>query len=154
MNVLENAFEELGIDAKLDTTGKFSCILQSQESDPLLLVAYLDHDNRVLKLSVTTHNEVPNTIHSEFFSDFASKAIEPFRDGIGIGVLEGAKNITVYQSVKTTDIRKEFIIITLESLVKEAEDWNKKLAYYSNEMPAKHTDSPLLKPQIRSFSRF
>ncbi|MBU2898150.1 hypothetical protein [Vibrio hepatarius] len=154
MNLLVDIFEELGIDAKFDSTGKFTCILQSQGSDPLLLVAYLDHVNRILKLSVTTHHEVPNTIHSEFFSDFASKAIEPFRDGIGIGVLEGAKNITVYQSVKTTDIRKEFIIITLESLVKEAENWNKKLAHYPDEIPSKRTDSPLLKPQIRPFSRF
>ena len=153
MNVLVDAFEELGIDAKFDTMGRFSCILQTQDSDPLLLVAYLDRDDRVLKLSVTTHNEVPNTIHSAFFSDFASKAIEPFRDGIGIGVLEGAKNITVYQSINTTDIRKEFIIVALESLVKEAEDWNKKLADYSHEMPVKRTDSPFPKPQIRPFSR-
>ena len=151
MNLVVDTFEELGIDAKFDASGKFSCILQSQDSDPLLLVTCVNHDNRELKLSVTTHNKVPNTIHSDFFSDFASKAIEPFRDGIGIGILEGTKNITVYQAIKTTDIRKEFIIITLESLVKEAEDWNRKLADYSN---VENTDNSLLNPQIRPFSRF
>ncbi|MCL9782706.1 hypothetical protein M9194_14820 [Vibrio sp. S4M6] len=159
MDVFEQAFAELNIEAHFDETGTFSCTYErsggtTDEESMLFLAAYQDTQNMTLRLSVTTHNEIPNNLSADFFRYFSEKAIEPFRGGVGAGVLPGENNVTVYQSIKASDLLEGSLLETVESLMEEAEEWDQQLIYYSqldSNSGDKTVDNASLTPPQRSF---
>ncbi len=129
MKAFEDYFSDQGIEAKFDTRGIFTCILEPEaEKDvSLSMTAYSDIQARMLRIAITANNEIPNNTPISFYREIAEKAIQPLRGGVGVGIFESENRVTVYQSLKISTLTKELIEETINLLVEHIEEWDKKL---------------------------
>ena len=129
MNIFEESLEEVfGVKVTFDENNMFSCELKKDDDKgALLLCVHRDLEEMSLRVSVATRNLMPESPSSEFLTEFGEKALEPLRGGIGIGVCPGSNNMMLYKVLLLGGQHKGFIMDTIESLIKAAEEWDIKL---------------------------
>ncbi|WP_299003510.1 hypothetical protein [uncultured Shewanella sp.] len=128
MDIFSSALSGLGVNIEFDQSNIFSCALTKEnEEQGLFLSAYRDLDNMSLHLSVMTRHEVNDMLDSHFWTEFATQAMGPFRNDMGIGILEGTRKITVYQSFQLSGKPQNYAMQIIEQLTEAAEYWDEKL---------------------------
>ncbi|WP_298775690.1 hypothetical protein [uncultured Shewanella sp.] len=129
MDIFEEALSGLGVDIRFDSEHLFSCELTPEgESSGLYLSAYRDLEAMSLRLSVLTRNELHDGLDASFWTTFSQMAIGPLRGDVGVGVLEGTKNICVYQVISLAGKPQYYAMQIIETLIDFAEDWERKLS--------------------------
>lgn len=131
MDVFEEAVSELGIiGINFGSNNLFACEWKEEndtkESGRLLSI-YRDYQTMTLHISVTTQNSLPKNIPYNFFIDFAEHAIEPFRNGYGVGLFPNSKKISIYKNITIADKTKYFIAEEINELIECSEQWDEKI---------------------------
>ncbi|MCL1126522.1 hypothetical protein [Shewanella surugensis] len=131
MDIFEEALSGLGVEIRFDREHLFSCELTPEnETSGLYLSAYRDIEAMSLRLSVLTRNELHDGLNAGFWAEFSQTAIGPLRGGIGVGVLEGTKNICVYQVISLAGKPQDYAMQVIEQLIESAEAWDEKLSAF------------------------
>ena len=128
MDIFSDALTGLGIDVQFDHDNLFSCSLAKDNDDAgLLLSAYRDTESMSLRLSIMTRNGITDRLDTTFWTEFAQMAMGPFRDEVGIGILDRTNKIAIYYSFQLSGQPQGHAMKIIEQLTETAEYWDEKL---------------------------
>ncbi|GEM_PF-2996912 len=127
-NSFDSALTDLGFSS-FGESNRFDFALQRGDSGEIAVSLYRDCEENTLRISAYTSNAVPYSISRQFFSHFALAALEPFRDGIGIGMPENSDRICVFYSLPMKNYLPGNSVIVLEHLIEQVEKWDELLPY-------------------------
>jgi len=127
-NNFERALADLGV-TPFDADDFCSFSLQRDDQSSIVVNLFRDTNADLLRMSAYTSNIVPQSLSREFFVRFATAAMEPFRDNIGVGMTEESERLCVYYNVAMKDYKPGNSVIVLEALLRQVEKWDEILPF-------------------------
>lgn len=130
MDIFEQICHELNITGlSFDRDNILQCELRLSAEEPALLLSlYRNYTEMSLCLSVTTRNELPENVSADFLTRLAESAIEPFRGGVGIGMLPGhGRALSAYKCIMLAGYMVGDIQSLLADVTEMAEFWDEQL---------------------------
>lgn len=99
----------------------FHYSLQREDNSVIDVTLYRDQEEDILHMSAFTSNVVPYSISRQFFNQFAKAALEPFRNGVGVGIPEESERICVYYNLTVKDYQSGKSVLALENIIDQVE---------------------------------
>ena len=126
-NNFDRALTDLGFSS-FGENNLFTYVLQRETGGDILVNLYRDVDSKMLRVSALTSNAVPATISCNFFRKITSAALEPFRDGVGVGIAEEDDHVCVYFSLPIENYVSGNSVVVLAEILEQIENWDALLA--------------------------
>ncbi|MET3105919.1 hypothetical protein AAKU58_000734 [Oxalobacteraceae bacterium GrIS 1.18] len=107
----------------------FNFSLERGDKTHISVSLHRDQESNLLRISACTSNGISHGVSQQFFEQFAQAAMEPFRDGFGVGMLENSDRLCVFYSLPIQDYVVGKSSAILEKLIEQVEKWDALLPY-------------------------
>lgn len=131
---IEEQLKAMGIPPQFDHDGLFSFVLQRDGGGAVTATLHKDEPGRKLRLAVQGQCCLGGGMSPELIRELARQALEPLRDGYGVGLYPDSDRLTVYKVLELdTDTTLQPVLHTLLSHV---EHWEQLLQAVPPASPA------------------
>lgn len=103
--------------------------LERNNKTVIAVQLFRDQQKDSLRISAFTSNIVPFSISRQFLGQLARAALEPFRDGIGVGMHADSEQLCVYYNLPVTDYIAGSSSLVLEKIIEQVELWDDLLPH-------------------------
>lgn len=148
---IDEQLQTIGITPQFDQDSMLEFTLQKSDGSEITITTNKDIGEMKLRISAQSSIKITNDVAMEIFLDFAREAIEPLRDGYGVGIYPDSNQITIY---KVLDMRDDLDLhLILENLLLRIEHWDRLLLAQNKSEPLPITESTA-KTVTNSFCQF
>lgn len=124
---IEKQLSLMGADAKFSDDGLLSLSFNADDEQEFIVVMHKDTTEMKLRICLESYQPIPlKAVSRDIFMQFAQQALDPLRDGCGIGLYPGTENISTW---KVVDLSKPIELKPIfDELVSCLQKWDTILA--------------------------
>lgn len=116
---IDEQLQAMGIAPQFDPHGLLEFTLQREDDGEITITLQRDLDDMKLRLSAQCSGVLTDRVNRTSFLDFARQALEPLRDGYGVGLFPDSERLSVFKVLDLRDTLDLYSI--LESVLSKVE---------------------------------
>lgn len=131
MDLFEKACVDIGIDpSHFGHDNMFSFIIEKDNENnfPILVTLFRSYEDMTLCVTMTSSQDLPSSIHFDFILALCEQAMEPARNGIGIGTLKNDSRLSVFKRIPVEDRETGYFKNCFAEILACAEYWDDKVS--------------------------